>query len=258
MAPRLSRNDQPLRPLKWYRALRTPAAQREEKLFLVEGIRAISQIYRNSPKDIDEVLVSDSATLTSHFDVPTRTIPSKAFTSLCPSKNPSGSLAVIRMPKDCHSDRLPQEPGNKVLLLEHVQDPGNVGTLIRSAAAFGFEGAILSSECADPFSPKAVAASAGTILSVWIRRTPGYFTLLEALLERNFHLAATDIRGTQRPETISPHPRKLVLALGNEGVGLSEEILNRSTTIIRLPIDSEKAESINVAMTGAICMYALA
>jgi TrmH family RNA methyltransferase len=135
-----------------------------------------------------------------------------------------------------------------------VQDPGNVGTLIRTAAAFDYSGIILTGKCADPFSSKCVQSAAGSILSLWIRRTDSYLYLMDELRGRGHVLVAADLRG-QREPSILKEQRKLVLALGNEAAGLSEMLLKRSDYRIKIPIKKSKAESLNVAACGAICMY---
>jgi TrmH family RNA methyltransferase len=219
-------------------------------------VRAIGQIVRSAPGAIVELVALESADAQTSIaaSCPMRTITDVQLRAVCSAQTPTGPLAVVRLPANVYSDELPVSPGNRVLLLEHIQDPGNVGTLIRTASALGFSGVILSSESADPFAPKAVAASAGTVLSVWIRRTPSYRDMAAALRQRGFHLAATDMDGTS-PLSVLRAPR-VVLALGNEGKGLSQELLAQADAVVRVPIDEEKAESLNVAATGAICMFA--
>jgi TrmH family RNA methyltransferase len=163
-------------------------------------------------------------------------------------------MAVVRLPLDTYSDSLPEITGDKILLLEDVQDPGNTGTLIRTAAAFGFAGVIMTEGCADPFSPKVVQASAGSVLSLWLRRTVGAPGLVSNLKESGFVLAAADVNGTDGPALLSGRD-KLVLALGNEAAGLSGEIMSLADCRIVIPTDRDKAESLNVAVCGAILMF---
>ena len=138
--------------------------------------------------------------------------------------------------------------------MEDIQDPGNVGTLIRTAAAFGFSGIILSDKCADPFSPKCVQSTAGSILSLWLRRTDNYVNLIQSLIRQNYTLIAADLQGEDRPDIFNI-TGQLILALGNEAAGLSESLLHKAQYRIKIPIDRTRAESLNVAVSGAICMY---
>ncbi len=247
-----------MKPLKWYRSLQTSRVRREEGVFLVEGERSISQVINSSMDSVEEILIPDTVATDFPEDIPVRVLPRKTFVPLCPSKTPAGPLAVVRIPPLSNSGELPAATGTRVALLEHVQDPGNVGTLIRTAAALDYDGIILSQECADPFGPKAVAASAGTLLSIWIRRSPDYLQMCRDLLQEKFHVFSADLDGKVRPEEAAVSGKTpWVLALGNEGIGLSDELLHLTTTKIKIPMNESKAESMNVAVSGGICMYAL-
>lgn len=163
-------------------------------------------------------------------------------------------MALVRLPFEVYSHNLPDHTGNKVLLLEDIQDPGNVCTLIRTAAAFDFSGVILTEKCADPFSPKCVQSTAGSVLSVWIRRTPRYFELVEMLIKKGYILLTADLGGSDDPSILESLD-KLLLGLGNEASGISEPLRNVSHYLLKIPIIREKAESLNVGVCGAICIY---
>lgn len=179
----------------------------------------------------------------------------RQFAAIAPSKTPPGVLGVVALPCDCCSARLPADPGPRVLLLEDIQDPGNVGALVRTAAAFGFSGIILSDKCADPFSPKAVQASAGTLLSIWVRRTSYWVRTVSALARKGYHVVVADTNGGVTPEQVPGH--KLVLALGSEGRGPSDKVMRLAGSVVTIPYNASRAESLNVAVAGAICMYAV-
>ncbi|MEE8471514.1 MAG: RNA methyltransferase [Dehalococcoidia bacterium] len=252
--PRASnRGTIPLKPLDWYKRLATEKGRLESGAFLVEGDRAIGQLVGSRPDQVIEVVAVENLPAV-YLDYPVRFVTDSQFRSICLTKTPQGPLAVVRMPEDIYSGRLPESIGGKVLLLEDVQDPGNVGTLIRTAAAFNFSGAILSGKCADPLSPKCVQATAGAVLSVWMRKTAHYLDLVKALRRSGYSLVAADLNGEEDPAALRQQ-HLLLLALGNEASGLSEEMLETSDHRFRIPIDRDKAESLNVAVSGAICMY---
>ena len=112
----------------------------------------------------------------------------------------------------------------------------------------------MTENCADPLSPKCVQATAGTILSVWLRRTNRYLELTKVLKKNDYPLITADLNGTAEP-AILRRQGKLLLALGNEAAGLSKVLLKMADYRLRIPIIREKAESLNVAACGAICMY---
>jgi TrmH family RNA methyltransferase len=186
---------------------------------------------------------------------PVRWLTLPQFKSVCLSRNPSGPLAVVAMPAEAESALLPADRGDRILICEDIQDPGNIGALIRTASALDFSGVVLNGKCADPFGPKAVQASAGTVLSLWLRRMPDIGRSIAGLVNMGFSCIAADLRATQSLACITP--KRFALILGNEGNGLSDETLRLATHVVKIPINSRKAESLNVAASGAICMYAL-
>ncbi len=242
-----------LKPLKWYRNLATRKGRLEAGAFLVEGDRAIEQHIQNNPGEVLELLTTDD--LPPRFTrYAYRELTQSQLHSISATKTPQSTIAVVRLPFATYTDQLPHKPGERILLLENVQDPGNVGALIRTAVAFGFSGIIMTEDCADLFSPKCVQSSAGTILTPWTRRTPRYLSLMEKLRESGYALVAADVNGDDEPEILEKHDR-LLLALGNEASGLSEHILSAADHRARVPIACAKAQSLNVAACGAICMY---
>lgn len=242
-----------LKPLKWYKKLATKKGRLESGAFLVEGERAIRQIITVNPDKVLEIITTSE--LTPSFQIfPVRFVSDSQFRSLCLTKTPQGPIAVIRLNPETYSDQLPGTLGAKVLLLEDIQDPGNVGTLIRTAAAFDFSGIILAEKCADPLSPKCVQSSAGSVLSVWLRKTPRYLELAESLKKEGYYLVAADLDGAEDASILSSR-EKLLLALGNEAWGASESLLHTADHQLKIPINRKSAESLNVAACGAICMY---
>lgn len=253
MSPLANSKATPLKPLKWYKKLATRKGRLEVGAFLIEGDRAIRQVISHRPEAIIEVIAVEEPSPVYH-NYPVRLVTKIQFRSICSTRTPQGVIAVVRLPGDVYSSTLPGDIGNKILLLEDIQDPGNVGTLIRTAAAFDFGGVILTEKCADPLSPKCVQSTAGSVLSVWLRRTAGYIEMAKALKKTGYRLVAAELNGREDPSILYGED-KLVLALGNEAAGLSKSLLNMSDYRLRIPAVREKAESLNVAACGAICMY---
>ncbi len=243
----------PLKPIKWYKMLATTRGRQEAGVFLIEGDRAIRQIIERCPDEITEIITKEElAPVYSNY--PRREVTEGQFRKICLTKTPQGPIAVVRIPKVIYSDLLPKSSGGRVLLLEDIQDPGNVGTLIRSAAAFDYAGVVLSEKCADPLSPKCVQSTAGSILSLWIRRTSHYLELVKKLKESGYSIIVAALKGTDQPSVLHGKDN-LLLALGNEAVGPSPDLMSMADYKVRIAIAQSKAESLNVAICGAICIY---
>ena len=243
----------PDKSLKRYRELADKKGRLKAGAFLVEGEKAIRQVIAGHPDAISEILaVEEPPTIFRRY--PVRLVTTSQFRYISSTQTPQGIMAVVCQPADIYASTLPQSPGRRVLLLEDIQDPGNAGTLIRAAAALDYDGVILTESSTDPLSPKCVQATAGTVLSVWLRRTAEYLELARSLRQDGYAIVAADLKGKDEP-SILPRQEKLVLALGNEAAGLSQELLNIADFRVRIPTAPEKAESLNVAACGAILMY---
>ncbi len=243
----------PDKSLKWYRQLADRKSRLETGFFLVEGEKAIKQIVASQPEAITEV-ISVEAPPSAFRSYPQRTVSPSQFQYISSVQTPQGILAVVKTPHDIYSPSIPKDIGSHILLLEDIQDPGNVGTLIRTAAALGYNGVILTESCADPLGPKCVQASAGTVLSLWLRRTSQYLEAIKSLKSNNYKIVAAEVKGADDPAILAKQ-EKLVLALGNEAAGLSQALLETADYRVRVPIAPEKAESLNVATCGAILIY---
>jgi len=238
-------------------SLKTAAGRKETGRYLVEGSRAISQICAAASEAVEEILTTDEQLIPSAAgSCPVQLISSKQSTRITSTKSPRNIVAVAHIPADYYRDQLPSHTGKRILCLDDVQDPGNVGTLIRTAAAFAFDGVILSARSADAFSPKVVQAAAGVYGSLWLRRLHSpTVDALRGLQEAGFAVISACAEGQHFFRKLGS--RSLVLVLGNEGNGVSGQIRNLSDYLLSIPIRSIGAESLNVGVAGGICMYLL-
>ncbi|MEA2238585.1 MAG: methyltransferase, TrmH family [Thermoanaerobaculia bacterium] len=164
------------------------------------------------------------------------------FDALAETKSPQNVLGLFHRPH-ASIDQLFVRESSIVIALDGVQDPGNVGTIVRLAAAFDANGVVLLPGCADPFGPKAIRASAGAILTVSVVNAS-----VDELSARGWPVFAADARG----EAADPPAQRAVLAFGNEGSGLSPALASVARTIaIRM---SPRIESLNVGTSAAILL----
>lgn len=199
-----------------------------ETLFYVESF-PIERL--NVPEHVRRFRVSDSV-----------------LDSITDSRTPQGVAASIVTPDTSVPARFPEKLG---VVLDGVQDPGNVGAILRSADAFGAGFVLLSPACADPFSPKAVRAAMGSTyhLPIYTGDVPN---ALDTLVSDGFLPLCGHLHGG---ETLPPLTEKTVLIIGNEGNGVSDEAASRCT-LYRLPMFG-RAESLNASVAAGILLYAL-
>jgi TrmH family RNA methyltransferase len=179
---------------------------------------------------------------------------------LADTTTPQGVLAVGELPAE-GLEALPEVGGEVVLLVDGVQDPGNLGTLLRTLAAVGGAAAICCKGTVDPFNPKALRGSAGTTLWLAVARGVERRAAADWCAERGMAIVAlaaggVDLFGGRSPA--GPLPAgPLALAVGGEAAGLSPEILAAAAVVAGIPMDPG-VESLSAAVAGSIALYALA
>ena len=166
-------------------------------------------------------------------------------------KTPQGVFAVARLPKRDASDA----PARSVIL-DGVQDPANVGAIIRSAAALGWTEVTLSEGSADAFSPKALRASMGAAFAVRVAYCESAAEKIKALREKGVACMATALSKGSVPITDTNRAGKIALVIGNEGNGLSDETIAACDLSVIIPI-SAAVESLNAAAASAVAMWEL-
>lgn len=169
--------------------------------------------------------------------------------SVSPMETPQGALFTVALPET----KLPETlAGKHYLVLDGVQDPGNVGTLWRTADAFGADGMILLPGCADPWSPKTLRATMGACfrLPVW---EGALDDLVPKLAQAGLPLYATALR----EDTVDLREmdlRRCAVAIGSEGRGVSQAVLDASAKTVKIPM-AEQCESLNAAIAGAVVLW---
>ena len=216
----------------------------EHSLFLVEGDKFCHDLIANGFEIVHTITTDSNLKSFPNINV----VSSRMFESLASTKTPQSIICVCKI-KQCAIASV----GNS-LILDNVQDPGNVGTLIRSAVAFGFYD-IYFVNGADPYSEKVVRSSAGTILKAHVHRVDyGGLIANKNLVAENFLVA--DMQGENINNFRLPTGRFSVI-IGNEGNGVSETMLSLATAKISIPM-ATGVESLNAGVAGSIIMQKLA
>ena len=210
--------------------------------YLDGGTRPLHILLRSAALHDAEV----EALLERAADVPVTQLDDKLFAELSELKTPTGILALIDLPQPAGTIA----DSHFALLLEDIQDPGNLGSILRSAAAAGCDAVFLSQGCADAWSPKVLRAAMGGhfVLDIYeqqdLPKVAGAFpgTLLATSLQAECSLYECDLCGN------------VAFMIGNEGAGLSAGLLDMATRKITIPMPG-KIESLNVAAATAICLF---
>lgn len=177
------------------------------------------------------------------------TVPADVMASVSPMKTPQGVLFTVRLPDAAPPQEL---TGRRYVVLDGVQDPGNVGTVLRTLDAFEGDGLLLLNGCADPWSPKTVRATMGAIFrrSVWQVTAQ---ELQELLHSSGLPLYGAALRDDTRDAREVDFSRGAV-AIGSEGRGLSGTVLDMCDQTVRIPM-SARCESLNAAIAAAILLW---
>lgn len=225
--------------LKAFHKLKTKKGRDKTQTFLIDGLRIVQHALE---KECVEAIIVTRAFLEQHtIDFKKiYVLDSKLMSSLSETETPQGIMAVVRKVEE----RL---GSGKLLFLDQIQDPGNMGTLIRTADAAGFSGVLIRKGSTDPYGQKALRSSMGSVLSIPLR-------FVEDLSDYSeYSVYAATLRDAISYKAIQ-YPEKSILVIGNEGKGVSEEIIACSTQNIYIPMQGD-VESLNASIAGGILMF---
>ena len=245
--------------LQSLRSLKTGKGRREWNQYAAEGVRLLEESTRHGVDP--EVLYCDPGALSDRGrqlpedlrkrGVRYEEIAAHQLEKAADTKTPQGLIGVFKCP-EISLESL--QTCRRLLVCDGISDPGNVGTLIRSAHAFDFEAVLLTDESADPFSPKVVRSTAGSIFAIPAVKTSRE-DCLGFLAESSFSLVTSDPAAAQDTALLTGQARskQLALAIGSEGEGISPSLLERSS--LRLAIrHSDQVEALNAGVAGSLLM----
>lgn len=238
--------------------LKKRSAREEERAFVIEGRKMFFELLRDYPELLQRAFFSESglAALSGEerelaLRFPYEVVRDDVFASVAETVTPQGVLAVVSMPERNLSDLTAK--GKGILLLETIQDPGNLGTMLRTAEAADMGGILLSRDSVDAFSPKVVRATMGAILRVPFVYAEHFPKAVETLKEQGYTVFAAHLKGSV-PYDEPDYRGKYAIMIGNEGNGLTEEAASSADYRVRIPMAGQ-AESLNAAVAAAILMY---
>lgn len=244
MEQRITARKNPL--LQQVRRLLSSKRERESAgLFVADGTKLLAEAIKWWP-GLDTVILSDGVEAEVPENVRVIRVPGEVMESISPMQTPQGALFLCRLPEK--AGFVPQ-PG--MLLLDGIQDPGNLGTILRTADALSIPVALLEG-CADPYSHKVVRASMGAVFRTPVQLTT-WETAKKCFGEQNIPVAVTAL-SDRAVDLRSAQLQKMAVVIGSEGRGVRPEILGNAQRELIIPMDPN-CESLNAAIAAAIVMW---
>ncbi|MYL39021.1 TrmH family RNA methyltransferase [Halobacillus litoralis] len=215
--------------------------------FLVEGFHLVEEVMK-SGWTVKELIVREETEVTLPDDIPYTIVSRDVFAAVAETETPQGIAAVVA------KEDYTFTPGSLTLMLDAVQDPGNIGTLIRTADAAGFDQVIVGTGSVDIFNDKVIRASQGSLFHLPVL-TGDLTDYVGGLKDQGVEIWASTLENAASYKDL-PIPEKAALVVGNEGSGISEELVEAADQQVYIPIYGQ-AESLNAAIAGAVLMYHL-
>lgn len=242
-----------------YRFIADPAELTARGVFIAEGRLVVRRLLELRHWRIESILLTRNAADTIADVLPNATAPiylvdQDVMNGIAGFNIHRGCLALVRRPDTPTLDRIAAGPLSRVLVLEGVNNPDNVGGLFRTAAAFGVELVVLGQNSGDPLYRKAVRTSMGATLSVPFVKAPQWPGAIHDLRADGFTVVAMTPRLSAAPLDDVRPVAKLALLVGAEGEGLSDEAIAGSTLTARIPM-TPGMDSLNVTTAASIAMY---
>lgn len=232
-------------------------ARNEEKVFIVEGLRMFAEV----PKErVEKVYVSESLYNKKKQDYnwedfPVEILSDNVFQHVSDTKTPQGVLCVVRQ-KEYALEELLKVPNPHFMVLDNLQDPGNLGTIVRTAEGAGVDAVFLSRESVDIYNPKTIRSTMGSIYRMPVLYVEDLLELLDTFHKKGIQSFAAHLEGKNSYDKESYKGGTAIL-IGNEGNGLRDEVSKKADIWVQIPMHGQ-VESLNAAIAASILMFEVA
>lgn len=234
---------------KYFRSLLTKKGRDESGRYLVEGIKSVNDAL-DSSSAVEALIIRNNLDYTpKDFEGTVYSMPPALADRLSDTKTPQGVFAVIK--KQC-SDSFCLKPDGAYVYCDRISDPGNLGTIIRTADSAGFDGVLLSAGCVEVYNPKTIRSSMGSIFHIDVFEDKNA-NVPEQFIENGGKVYGGILSEDTMDYRSADYTGGIMIVVGNEANGISEEI-KKLCCAIKIPIYG-KAESLNAAVAGSIMMY---
>ncbi|MEE1315080.1 MAG: RNA methyltransferase [Faecalimonas sp.] len=232
-------------------------ARNEEKVFLVEGLRMFSEV----PKErVEKVYISESLYNRKKLvqdlrDFDVEILSDSVFSRVSDTKTPQGILCIVRQ-KKYDLEKIFEIKNPHFIILDNLQDPGNLGTIVRTAEGAGVDAVFLSKESVDIYNPKTIRSTMGSIYRMPVIYVEDLLKLLKTLKNQGILSYAAHLEG-ERSYDLENYQTGTAILIGNEGNGLREEVANAADIRVKIPMQGQ-VESLNAAVAATVFMFEVA
>lgn len=230
--------------------------RKEKDLFVVEGVKMFSEL---QPGQADTVFVSESfQAVPEHRTLlegagQVWTVTDQVFQAMSDTQTPQGILALVGQFHYSLEDMLPQDRPAHLMILENLQDPGNLGTILRAGEGAGVTGVIMSGDTVDIYNPKVIRSTMGSVLRMPFLYADDLAGTIGELKKRGVRMFAAHLSGKHNYDQ-EDYTGHVGFMIGNEARGLSEQTASLADTYVRIPMLG-RVESLNAAVASAVLMY---
>ena len=243
--------------VKKIRKLKEKKYRDQNGKYIIEGVKLIREAIAEKA-DIDTIVVCDNCIKTGEIDQKVLYeiakyncvyVDEKVFNNMTDVQNPQGLLAVVEKK---NSDKDIKYDEDVIVVLDDIQDPGNLGTILRTIDSVGLSQVIVSKKSGDVFNPKVVRSTMGAIFRVNIIESENLVNTLKEIKRHKFKVVATSLQTEESIYDIDY--KKKVIVIGNEANGVSKEVLDMSDKKVKIPMPG-KTESLNAAVATGVILY---
>ena len=246
--------------IKEVRSLKNKSSREEKSLFFIEGARFVSEAL-NENAGIRYIIFSETflsggtspelLNVVKRRDIICYEVPDSLFGSISDTQNPQGIMAVLELKRKLLRDTAIDE--GLLVLLDNIRDPGNLGTIVRTADAAGCSGVIVSDGCADIYNPKVLRSTMGSVFHIPVCYGGSTPEMMQLVKQKGFLLYASHLEGS-----VSIYEADLsgntALIIGSEAEGISGETARNADLLVKIPM-AGRAESLNASVAAGVMMF---
>lgn len=231
-------------------------ARKKHNAYIIEGIRMFKELKKDEILDVfaSESFEAENGKILSEIYPEYETVSDRIFESVSDTKTPQGVMAVVKR-KEYTLEKIleKRDTPHSLLILDSLQDPGNLGTLVRAGEGAGITGIIMNETTVDIYNPKVIRSTMGSIFRVPFIYVKDLKEVIQKLYSKNINIYASGLEGAIEYDA-PDYTKDIAFIIGNEAAGISKEVLDIVKDKVKIPMLGE-VESLNAAVAGSILMY---